>query len=354
MKLRFWKKDKPETRSAMQGFTAELMAARESYLAGRSGIGELTGCVQSCVSLWEHGFSIAEVSGTDYLTPHILAIAGRSLALRGECVLYVAPDRLLPASDWDLSTKGGIPRAYRLSISEAGGAQSITALAAEVLHFKIGSDAVAPWTGTSPLRRASLTAGLLHALETALSEVYELAPLGTSIVTFPESPTTDLEKLGAGFRGKRGRVLLKESVAVTSAGGPQPQSDWSPSNVSPDISKTLAGESLQGAKDSILSVFGILPGLFSPATTGPLVREAQRHLATWTLQPVANLIAAEASEKLDTDISLDVMQPLQAFDSGARARTISAIVEALATAKQAGIDPAQVFNLVNWSESAPE
>ena len=83
------------------------------------------------------------------------------------------PERLVPASDWDLSTQYGKPKAYRLSVPEAGGGQTVTALAAEVLHFRIGSDAAAPWTGSSPLSRASLSAGMLHSIESALSEVFE-------------------------------------------------------------------------------------------------------------------------------------------------------------------------------------
>jgi hypothetical protein len=134
-----------------------------------------------------------------------MALAARSLALRGEALFLIRDDGLVPVSDWDLSTRNGRPRAYRVSVSEAGGGRSETALAAAVLHLRIGSDPVAPWTGTAPLRRASLTAGMLHALELALAEVYELAPLGSSIVPFPESPETDNEALGRSFRGQRGR-----------------------------------------------------------------------------------------------------------------------------------------------------
>jgi hypothetical protein len=46
------------------------------------------------------------------------------------------------------------------------------------------------------------------------------------------------------------------------------------------------------------------------------VREAQRHLAPWALQPVAALTGQEASDKLGGPVSLDVMRPLQAFDAG--------------------------------------
>jgi len=53
-----------------------------------------------------------------------LALAARSLALRGEAVFLITETGLLPAADWELSTRSGKPRAYRLSIPETGGAYS--------------------------------------------------------------------------------------------------------------------------------------------------------------------------------------------------------------------------------------
>ena len=92
--------------------------------------------------------------------------------------------------------------------------------AAEVLHLRIGCDPVAPYYGTAPLKRASLTAGMLNAVESALSEVFELAPIGSQVVPMPEQPEKDSAELGRSFRGQRGRVLLRESVTVSAAGGP--------------------------------------------------------------------------------------------------------------------------------------
>ena len=77
------------------------------------------------------------------------------------------------------------------------------------------------------------------------------------------------------------------------------------------------------------------------------------HLAQWTLQPAAMLMAEECSAKLGAEIMIDVMRPLQAFDSGNRARSAGAIISALAEAKAAGLDPAQVdlaLSLVNWGK----
>ncbi|MGJ3230251.1 MAG: phage portal protein [Oceanicaulis sp.] len=328
------------------------MAARESWISGSRGIGELTATVQTCVSLWEHGLAIADVTGADMLDSRRLAIAARSLALRGEAVFLIKPDRLVPCSDWDVRTRDGEPTAYRLTISETGGGVTMTALAGEVLHFRIGADPAAPWTGRAPLRRASLTAGLLHAVESALAEAYDTMPLGSQIVPFPEAPDVDLEKLGRDFRGRRGRVMLRESVHVSAAGGPAPVQDWKPQDVTPDIRGALPAETLTAARTAIMASFGVLPAWFATAAQGPLVREAQRHLAQWVLQPIAAGIAEEASAKLGEPVTLDVMQPLQAFDAGGRARVLSVTLQAITAAKAAGLEASEidaVAQLVNWN-----
>lgn len=343
-----------ETRSSGSGFTAQVIAAREAFIAGRSGLGELTATVQACVSLWEAGFAAARVEGTDLLDRARMAQLARSLALRGESVFLIADDMLVPASDWDLSTRNGRPRAYRLSIPEAGGGRSTTALAAEVLHVRLAADQVAPWTGQSPLHRAALTAGLLHALETALSEVYATAPLGSQVVPFPESPETDSEALGRSFRGQRGRVLLRESVQVTAAGGPAPVTDWRPADLTPDIKNSMATEALDAVRSNLALVFGVLPALLDPASTGPGVREAQRHLATWQLQPMAELVAEEASAKLGSPVTIDVITPVQAFDATGAARALGVLVQTLAAAKEAGLTTEELrplFAALDWSEA---
>lgn len=342
-----------EKRSSATGFTAEIMAARESYLAGRTGIADLTSTVQSCVSLWENGLSISTVDGTDMLDRRTMAMIGRSLALRGEAVFLISDDRLIPASDWELATRNGSPIAYRVSISEAGGATSRTALAAEVLHVRIGCDPAAPWLGSAPLKRARLTAGLLQAIESALAEIYETAPIGSQIIPFPESGETDLETLGRGFRGQRGRVLLRESVTVSAAGGPAPQADWRPVSTTPDLTTSLIVESLAESRNGICGAFGVLPALFDSAAQGPMIREAQRHLAQWTLSPIAALLSEEASEKLGTSVAVDVFGPTDAYDVGGKARAAGAVVEMMARAKEAGLSPGDVgaaLRLVDWSE----
>jgi len=344
-----WPWQRTEKRAAASGFTAEIISARESYISGRSGLAELTATAQSCISLWEGGFALADVVGTSLIDRRSLALIGRSLALRGEAVFLIR-DRLVPCADWDLRTRDGAPTAYRVSISEAGGGTTQTALAAEVLHFRIGADSATPWLGSAPLRRASLTAELLNSLETALSEVFEYAPIGSLIVPYPESSETDMEKMGRGFRGRRGRVLLRESVNVQAAGGPAPAADWKPQDVTPDLSRSGAQETLAAAREAISMAFGVLPALAYRQAQGPLVREAQRHLCQWTLQPIAELVGEEASAKLGGKVTVDLTRPLQAYDAGGRARALATLVQAAAQAKEAGIDIGPFANLVDWAE----
>ncbi len=344
-----FKSRKIETRSSSAvGYTTQLLQARAAYISGTEGLAEMTATVQSCVSLWEQGFSLADVDGTDILSPLHLALIGRSLALRGEALFWIGPDGLVPASDWDISTKLSRPTAYRLGLPDVGGGTTRTALAAEVIHFRIGCEMGTPYVGSPPLRRAGLTAGLLQHVEAALSDIYRDAPIGSQVIPYPESPETDLNALARAFRGYRGKVQVRESVNVASVGGPAPVTDWKANDLTPNLEQAMTKESLDAARDGINMAFGVLPGLTNPATTGPMVREAQRHLAQWCLQPIANQMAFELSKKLDADISLNVMRPAQAYDAGGRARALVAMVNAMAQAKEAGVDLGPALNQMDW------
>ena len=71
------------------------------------------------------------------------------------------------------------------------------------------------------------------------------------------------------------------------------------------------------------------------------------------MQPLAALLAEEATAKLGSEVTIDVMRPVQAFDLGGRARALSTIITALAEAKAAGLAPGDVnaaLTLVNWGE----
>lgn len=352
LKRNFGAQEKVEERASGSTYTAQIMAARASYITGRGGLAELTGTVASCVTLWENAFALADVEGAAGLDRMAMAMIARSCALRGESVMLItAEGNLVAASEWEVSTRNGIPSAYRLTIPEASGSRTVTALAAEVLHPRIGVDPVAPWAGVSPLRRASLTAGLLEVMETALSETFQNAPLGSLIVPLPDSTPDDMAAMRAAFRGRRGNSLIVEGVAQATAAGMNPQIGQRLEQLSPDLSKSMTGETLDAARDAVCMAFGVLPGLFSASTTGPMVREAQRHLAGWVLEPMAQMLALEAGRKLGAPVRIDVGRPLQAFDAGGRARALSGLIEAMGRAKELGLSPDEVQGAllaVNW------
>ena len=336
-----------ETRASGTGYTAAIMAARQSYISGGSDVAELTSAAQACISLWEGILSGADVTGTDALDRPTMALVARSLALRGEAV-FVIEDGLVPVSDWDVSTRGGRPTAYRVSIPEAGGGRSETRLAAEVLHVRIGSDPVAPWTGTAPLRRAALSANLLHEIEGALRDTFRDAPVGSQVLPLPDSSPEDMQDMRSAIRGRQGQTLVIEGVAQATAAGMNPQLGQRRDDLTPDLQKAEAAAILAAARGSVAEVFGVPAAYFNPASTGPAFREIERHLVTYTLLPIAKLLEAEATAKLGGTVAVDVERPFQSWDNGARARSMTAIVKAMTEAQEAGIDPDKALRLVGW------
>lgn len=348
--LSIFKRKDVETRSSGANYTAQIMAARASYITTGGDVAELTSVVQACVSLWESVLTGADVTGTDYLDRRTMGLLGRSLALRGEFVGIIDGDGITPAMDWEVSTRGGKPVAYRCSVAEAGGARSETRLAGEVLHIRIGSDTAAPWAGSPPLRRAALSANLLHEIETALRDTFRDAPIGSQVLPLPDSTPEDMAAMRSAFRGRRGQTLVIEGTAQATAAGMNPQLGQKRDDLTPDLGKAQTAQLLESARGAVAEVFGVPRAFFNPASTGPVFREAQRHLVQYTLAPIAKLIGDEASAKLGGAVEIDVETPTQAYDTGGRARALSGIIKALSEAEAAGIDPEKAMRLVGWEK----
>ena len=144
------------------------------------------------------------------------------------------------------------------TVSEAGGSTSTTVLAAEVLHLRIGVDPVAPWTGQAPLRRASLTASLLHEIETALRDTWRDAPVGSQIAHMPEGSASDMAAMRSAFKGRRGSTLVVEGVAQAVGAGMHPNSGKAPDQLTPDLQRAMPAELLDAARGAIFAAYGVL------------------------------------------------------------------------------------------------
>lgn len=336
----WFRRDKPETRSAPgdSSYTMLAMLARAEAITDAGA--DLSGVVAGCASLWANGLSMAETE-SDLLTPEVLASMGRQLAAEGNSVWLITPQGLVPVSDYSLTTLDSRPRAYRVTIPGILGGEQQMALAGEIIHIRIGADVRAPWQGVAPLRRAQISAGLLNATEVALAETFRDAPIGSKMLAMPEASETAVSQLANSIRGKRGRILVRQSSTVY-AGSQAAPDDWRPADLTPNLRDSMAVESLRTARDAVLHAYGVLPALMNDQAAGPVIREAQRHLATWTLQPIAKLIAHEVKAKTGDVIRLDVPAGLHAFDVGGAARAMSTIISALAEAKTAEIPPDQI------------
>lgn len=219
--------------------------------------------------------------------------------------------------------------------------------------MRIGSSLQAPLAGTAPLHRAGLSASLLQSVESALADIYRDAPLGSQIVPFPETQEVDLADLARGFSGAA-RAHPHARIGPAAAGGPAPAQDCRPAEVTPD----LRGAACGGAGRRSGRGHG---GLRGAARTGPWIRRrgcwCGRLSAIWrngTLRPLAMLLAEEATAKPGTPVMTDVMRPLQALDSGLRARGFYALVEAMARAKEAGLSDEQVNTALTFVNLGPD
>lgn len=318
-------------------FTSRALASLMYSKTGARGEIIRTGALQTCANLWGAGFSRAWVDGVN-IPAGRLRFIGRALALTGNCVFYSpAPDVWRVVNDFDIATRDGDAFAYRLSVADASGPQSITALAGDVLHFKINETAAAPWYGVAPWHDAGLTSEWLAAVESAASELYQNAPIGSQVITTPEDPNGQNTKLGASFRGKRGRILLKESQQVMAAGGPSPSSDWTPREVGPNIDRAQFPENTEAASAAILGAYGVAPAMIDPKATAQAIREADRHLVQWTLQGVADDVAHEIGLKHGTPARLDLVRGTRSYDAGGRARAANSIIQAMQAAKESNL-----------------
>jgi len=113
-----------------------------------------------------------------------------------------------------------------------------------------------------------------------------------------------LAGLKADIRGARGKTVL---VETTSAGWGEgrmaaPQGDWQPRRLGPgytEVQATVAQQSFERT----LAACGVPPSLFI-SDDGTAQREAVRRWHLGTVIPLADVVAFELSEKLETPVSL--------------------------------------------------
>ena len=333
-----WRR-KPEKRQSTQPFTDAIVSAIAAQAGGNLPSDPLAlGALEMAAGAYARAFAGAKITpDTAALTPAVRALIGRDLVRRGESIHLIDVNagrvQLTPAGSWDV--RGGWQESdwfYRLDLFGPSGNVTRFVPSAAVIHCRYSYDPARPWLGLSPLQWASLTGSLASNLETKLAQEAG-GPVG-SVIPVPQDPEsgeeeTDeespLDGLRADLAAAKGRTLLVETTAAGwgEGRGAAPQTDWQARRFGADPPETLAVLRSDAGK-AVLGACGLSIALFDDSD-GTSKREAWRQAAMGAFEPVAALVAAELSKKLEVSISFD-FSGLWAHDLAGRAQAFKQMV----------------------------
>ena len=227
--------------------------------------------------------------------------------------------KLVPASSWHWEGNHD-PDSWTVRATAYGPSTSTTwnLPAAGVVFVRWGSTPGQPYTGTGPLSWAHTTARLQSETERSLAD--EAGGPLAQLLAIPQDGGDDseddpLRDLKADIRTARGKALLLETAAAGwgEGRGAAPQRDWQASRLGPQPPAAMAALQKQTFA-SVLAACGCSPALFDDSD-GTSKREALRQFFLGTVQPLARLLEAELSEKLEGEVKLAV-RPVQRGSCG--------------------------------------
>lgn len=308
-----------------------------------------TGALQSAAGLLGRCFALADVSGPAHVTAAVaapcLAMVGRAFVRAGEIVMAIrrrARGRRPVAAVESLGRAGGTgPGELALPREPAGAVFDRDAHAAGGIRLSLHVRG-RPWEGVSPLQSAAL-AGRLSA-ETAASLADESTMPRGAVLPLPvDGEDESVDALKADLKALAGKLALVESTQTMHPGSPAtaPKDDWQARRIGPAPPTALV--SLHGAAASeILGACGVPVSLFT-ADNSQGQRESFRRYLHSTVQPLASLVAAELSAKMEADVSPG-FDRLFVADLPGRARACQSLVGG-------GMDVSRAAGLAGLMES---
>ena len=315
-----------ESRSYSSTIVDALAAAVSGETAATAAA---TAAVEYSASVYGLAFASAE-SSHSALTPSVLERIGRCLVLKGEVVLLIEVQGddvlLLPASSWAI-TGSPSPASWRyeLTLPAPDGDLVRRVAGAGVVHLQYASGPH-PWKGCGPLQGARLSATLAANLEQRLGQEAG-AKVGYLLPTplAPDSPA--LTALKSDLGQLKGGVALVESARQGLGAGAQaaPLKDWELKRFGMNPPESVVKLRHEAAQ-SVLLACGV---------PSEISREAYRQLLHGRIAPLARLVEAELSMKLEVPVVLNFDQ-LRAADIMSRARAWASLVTAGMDAEQAG------------------
>ena len=327
-----WTKQ-PEIRES--SYTDTLVSLILQRANGKVAKATATAAVQTCAGIVARSFAAAVIEGpeplTRGLTPDIMALIGRALIRQGEiCLLMDVKNgmvKLWPVSDFDV-TGGYDPESWRYRVNLPGPDRLMTrpvVMSAGLLHFRYCSDPERPWKGISPITSAALAGKLSAETTAALSD--ESASDQAQLVPVPNT-SPDLTKLRADVKAANADVMFVESQSSgwDEAGGERPGSnDWRAQRLGPNPPESMVKLQAQASRE-ILMACGFSPALFDTSAAAA-ARESWRQALHGVIAPMARILEAELSEKMEAKITLNFAN-LMASDIMGRARSFQSMVAA--------------------------
>ena len=336
--LKFWES---ETEDYSSGSTYQDALVNAIFAQAQGDLNvraQTTAAVEFAVGLIERCFAVSEITpeylGRKAITPLTISRMARQLLLVGNSVNMIDTQSgellVIPASNYQVL--GGVrERTWRYKIEVQGPTSIISRNlpSTSVVHVRMGSRPAEPWRGYSPLINAGVSARLLGRIEQRMEQ--ESSARVGYLLTIADGLSEDQQD-----RLRRDLATLKGNTALAETGNAghgqgrrgQAQGDWQIKR----FGAHFPAENIQLRDEvsrDIIAALGIPPPLYH-GTDGVSAREAYRLLLVSTLQPIAELIAAELTAKLDTEVTLSFTK-LQAADIQARARAFGTMI-------QSGID----------------
>lgn len=305
--------------------------------------------VETCASAWQRAFMAAMVTpstpATRLLTPRVIGMAARALAVQGESLWYIAttPDgiELLPVATFDVAG-GASPATWRYTVDVAtpnGDMRSRRVAAEQVIHWRYSAKPSEPWRGMSPLDHATTTQALAKAIEHELRQEFD-GPVGTVLFGGGGelSDQEALDQFVAHVKALNGGVTVATADRGSSTGFPHENPTTSRIGPTPPAS---IGEIRDRVANTIYAAFGLPPALVNGGSAGAQ-REGYRQFLHGLLTPLGLSMAEEAAAKLATpDLAFDFSATFAA-DIASRARAYAGLVKA-------GMDAAKAERLAGFA-----
>ena len=158
--------------------------------------------LESCAGTWARGMASAKVtpaSGlTATITPTFLAMMGRGLVPRGECLweITVIDGRLVLLPISHLTVTGGTSTSswqYQVTANSPDTVETRILPTDAVIHCRIGAEPSTPWQGRPPMATASDTGSLAANLELRLGQ--EAGGQSAALGRFPKGITPPLPRI---------------------------------------------------------------------------------------------------------------------------------------------------------------